>query len=119
MVDDDNFPLYWHTPAGRSAGFLPDSSHLWSVFWKHRGSIKGFAHTHPGGGPSGPSSEDLSTFAAIESALGMKLKWWIVTRDRVVLFEAGDLMVLAITEEPNWVATLRQLSEDFVEGKEE
>ena len=78
--------LYWHLPAGRSAGALPDSRTLWSVLWSQRDSLQGVAHTHPGRGTPRPSWTDLTTFAACEDGLGERLRWWIATADRLRCF---------------------------------
>jgi len=85
--------LYWHEPGGRSSGALPDSRTLWDVLWQaHRdGWLAGFAHTHPGNGMPGPSQEDLSSFVAIENALGRPLNWWIVNADMTVLVRKSTM----------------------------
>jgi len=71
--------LYWHVPADRSQVLLPDSSSLWDVLWASREILGGFAHTHPWDGPAAPSQTDLTSFVAIESGLGRRLLWPIVT----------------------------------------
>ena len=65
----------------------------------------------------GPSYEDVTTFAAVESALAARLEWWIITCDRVaVVFWGGpdklDYKVRAIdpNNEPDWVPRLRGVS---------
>lgn len=82
LVDLDCNPIYWHNPAGRTVGSLPDSRELWDVIWEHRERVLGFAHSHPGFGEPGPSYEDVTTFHAVEAALGKRLVWWITTADR-------------------------------------
>lgn len=77
-------PLHWHSPPGRSTVALPDARDLWDVIWENRENLAGVAHSHPGSGVPGPSYEDVTTFAAIESALGRRLTWWIISQDRVV-----------------------------------
>lgn len=112
-------PLYWHLPPGRSGGSIPDSRRLWDVIWENRKEIVGIAHTHPGSGPTGPSTTDLTTFGAIERALGMKLRWWIASSDTLsVWFRDCDDPPLAdsyagsyVLDEPSWVEPLRKLSE--------
>lgn len=77
--------IYWHEPVGRTAGALPDDTTLWDRIWAHRANLLGFAHTHPGGGaPPAPSHEDLTTFIAIEHALGECLYWWIINETHAV-----------------------------------
>ena len=84
VVDGREHPLYWHVPPNRSMCLLPDSQDLWDVLWEHRMDLLGFAHSHPGRGVPGPSWEDLTTFAAIESGLGRRLHWWICSEDALV-----------------------------------
>lgn len=116
--------IHWHLPPGRSGGSLPDSGQLWDVLWQaqQHGWLAGFAHTHPGRGVPGPSQTDVSTFVAIENALGRNLKWWIASADRMVCVQrvAIDSVpgreIYASTEimvhnEPIWVAELRRRSE--------
>jgi len=130
-------PLYWHLPEGRTSGSLPDSRVLWDTIWLHRHDLEGFAHTHPGGGQPWPSTEDITTFFAIELALGRKLTWWISNQERTVVvvttddyeFDHGDTRVtksgeviegqksrrqsyrvFPIPDEPSWVAELRHQS---------
>lgn len=78
--------IHWHVPPDRSQGFLPDSRKLWDVLWAEREGLGGFAHTHPWHGAASPSSVDLTTFAAIEEALGQRLVWVIVTFTEVGYF---------------------------------
>jgi len=85
LVSRDGDPLYWHVPANRSAGGLPDSRALWDAIWDKRKELSGFAHSHPGGF-SVPSTTDISTFRAVESGLGRRLNWWIVTERDIRLY---------------------------------
>lgn len=84
LIDRNGKPIYWHLPDNRSIALLPDSHELWDQIWRNRRRLLGFAHSHPGCGIPGPSHEDITTFAAIESALGKRLIWWIVSEDAVV-----------------------------------
>jgi hypothetical protein len=79
--------IHWHLPPGRSAGSLPDSRNLWEIIWENRETIGGVAHTHPWNGSPGPSSVDVTTFAALEQGLGLRLVWPIVTFTEVGYFE--------------------------------
>ena len=81
LVDLDCEPIHWHSPHDRNTGALPDSRQLWDIIWENRARGMGFAHSHPGSGFPSPSMEDLTTFAAIEAALGKRLVWWIVSED--------------------------------------
>ena len=118
VIDKHKKPLFWHLPEGRSAGSLPDSRTLWEVFWDafKLDTLLGFAHSHPGSGVPGPSYSDVTTFAAVEAALGRRLDWWITSSDHVVLihwFGPDKLSYRAemVTEAPSWVAELRRLSQ--------
>lgn len=115
VIDHDNKPIFWHLPEGRHGGALPDSRTLWDVLWDNRDLISGFAHSHPGGGVPGPSHTDVTTFAAIESALGKRLSWWITSETHLIvawwrgpdrLSYIGDIIV----SEPPWASELRRRS---------
>jgi len=93
VFDRKGNPMLWHTPEGRSSGYLPDSQDLWEFLWEHRlkggtGRLWGFAHTHPWYGRALPSSTDISTWEAIEQGLGQRLLWPIVTLSDVRYFIA-------------------------------
>jgi hypothetical protein len=115
VLDTEGLPLYWHLPEGRTSGSLPDSRTLWDVLWEHRNRISGFAHSHPGRAAPGPSLEDVTTFAAIEAALGRRLDWWISSEDAVVLVRwagpgAHAYRVSPVDREPGWAPALRAAS---------
>jgi Prokaryotic homologs of the JAB domain len=84
VIDQDDHPIYWHLPEGRTAASIPDSRDLWMVLWNGREQLAGVAHTHPAGVDQ-PSSIDLVTFRACEDGLGRRLSWWIVTPTEVML----------------------------------
>jgi hypothetical protein len=120
VLDTEGLPLYWHLPEDRTSGSLPDSRALWDVLWEHRNRISGFAHSHPGRAAPGPSREDVTTFAAIEAALGRRLDWWISSEDALVRVRWAGPGVHAyrtsiIAEEPGWVGVLRAVSCDLEE----
>ena len=117
VIADALQPVFWHLPAGRTGGALPDDRNLWDVMWdlfqKHR--LIGFAHSHPGSGVPGPSYTDVTTFAAIEAALGKRIWWWITSDTHMVELKwAGpdklSYRATVVTEEPPWAAELRRLS---------
>ncbi len=85
VIARTGLPLHWHLPPGRTGGSIPDTRDLWDVFWEHRDNILGFAHSHPGAGTPGPSQTDLSTFAAVEAALGQRLSWWITSSTSLIV----------------------------------
>ena len=98
LVGYDGQPIQWHLPPGRNAGSLPDSRDLWEVIWENRYKVLGFAHSHPGGGVPGPSWTDITTFEAVEKALGRELVWWITSSDATVA-------VRKLGRKGKWVAT--------------
>jgi proteasome lid subunit RPN8/RPN11 len=119
VLDRDWRPIHFHAPGGRTIGSLPDSHDLWSVLWENRTRVLGVAHSHPGGGVPSPSHTDVTTFAAVDGALGVRLIWPIVTVDAARTFVWGGLERLAYVEGPQltlgmqelWVAELLRLSE--------
>jgi len=86
VFDKEGKVIHWHLPIGRTVGSIPDSRDLWSVLWENRKNLGGVAHTHPWNGCPEPSGTDLTTFAACEDALGIRLVWPIVTFDQVKCF---------------------------------
>lgn len=78
--------IFWHVPPDRSMGALPDSRSLWDILWENREILGGVAHTHPWSGRAGPSSTDVTTFAAVEAGLGQRLVWPVVTFSEVGYF---------------------------------
>lgn len=116
VIGSDGSVAFWHTPNDRHGGALPDSRQLWDVLWENRTTIQGFAHSHPGGGVPGPSYEDVTTFAAVEAALGRRLSWWITSSDHtsVVRWCGPDKLSYSgsqVLPEPSWTERLRELSE--------
>ena len=118
VVGLDGEPLYWHMPPGRSTVALPDSRDLWEVLWEHRENLLGVAHSHPGAGLSGPSQTDVTTFAAVESALGRRLTWWITSLDKLVVLRWAGPEPLRYTmqevqdetQASRWLDELRSIS---------
>jgi proteasome lid subunit RPN8/RPN11 len=115
VIGTEGRALHWHEPPHRSSVALPDSRALWDALWANRTVLSGVAHTHPGGGEPSPSTEDLTTFAACEAALGVRLSWWIATRDRCVRFGfrgPGRLDYAALDETSGpWLPELRRRSD--------
>jgi hypothetical protein len=117
VIDKEGQPIHWHVPPGRTAGSLPDSRQLWHVLWTNRERLLGIAHSHAGQGEPGPSWEDVTTFSALELALGRRLDWWITSADAVVVMrwvgpEKYAYRTALLSEEPAWVAHLRELSNE-------
>lgn len=117
VVALDGTVIHWHLPMGRSSVYLPDTPDLWNVLWENRARLDGFAHTHPGNGFPSPSTTDLTTFVAIELALGRRLRWWIANSEALVDVTMQDLKdpteydVRLLSEVPSWLAPLRELSQ--------
>lgn len=125
LVDRNHAPLLWHVPPGASQGSLPDSRDLWDVIWENRERVLGFAHVHPWDGQAAPSNVDLTTFDAVERALGRPLEWWIVTFSetrRVTSYDPTNLVYspawyVSLPVDENslpWIAHLRHLSRSVV-----
>lgn len=113
VVGIDHKPIYWHVPLDRTAGSLPDSRKLWDVYWENRDHLLGFAHSHPGHGVPGPSHTDITTFVAIEKALGRSLTWWIISEDHVVICwpQIGGSWAPEIVDQTQvWLPELRRIS---------
>lgn len=87
LVGFEGEVLYTHLPPNRTSVFLPDDASLWDIIWQHRDSLAGIAHSHPGSGLPYPSTEDISTFNAIEAGLGASLNWWIISQDKMSLWQ--------------------------------
>ena len=118
IIAKDDSVVHWHHPNNRTSVSLPDSQELWDVIWENKDRIGGIAHTHPGSGYPAPSHTDLTTFEAIESGLGKKLKWWILSSNCSVLLEWNPRFSRYAfvhstkfgDEEPGWMRQLRALS---------
>lgn len=83
--------MLWHEPHGRSGGSIPDSADLWNFLWENRHRLGGVAHTHPWFGAPWPSETDLTTFRAIDAALGRPLLWVVATLDNESYWGLDDL----------------------------
>lgn len=90
VFDHDGKPIFWPGKNGATAGAIPDSRTLWDAIWENKARVAGVAHTHPGSGRPQPSYTDETTFQAIESALGRRLVWPIVTTDHVTFFRFAE-----------------------------
>jgi hypothetical protein len=119
VIAKNGEPIHWHLPPGRTSGSIPDTRSLWDIIWDNRDIVSGFAHSHPGSGIPGPSYIDVTTFSAIEAALGRRLFWWITSStDDVVCRWKGpgkhdyisNTMGIVTTSEREWLEELRRLS---------
>ncbi len=116
LIDREGNVSYWHLPEGRTGGSLPDSRDLWAVIWEHHqaDNLLGFAHSHPGSGMPGPSPTDITTFSAIELALGRRLTWWITSANACAVIkwlgpEKYKYGISVLPVEPGWTNELRAL----------
>jgi proteasome lid subunit RPN8/RPN11 len=92
-----------------------ETPHLWDVIWENRDEVIGFAHSHPGSGIPGPSYTDITTFAAVEAALGKNLNWWITSADKLVSIhwvgpKRFDYNAIVSAAYPLWLPRLREES---------
>jgi hypothetical protein len=118
VIAKDGSVIHWHLPPNRTSVALPDSRSLWDILWENRARLAGFAHSHPGSGLPGPSYTDVTTFAAIESALGVRLDWWITSTDHLIGLkwkgpgphEYVGWEIQKECEPRTWIAELRRLS---------
>ena len=99
--------------ASQSPTALPDSRARWQAIWSHRDRIVEIAHTHPLGGAKF-SLEDETTMAAVDAALGRRLRYAVITPTLLLrrfpggpTEHAGDHIVEA---EPWWTALIRSAS---------
>lgn len=98
--------------ASDSPTALPDSRTCWEAIWSRRDEIAVIAHSHPVG-PAAFSAEDLSTMAALDSALGRPIRYMVVAPRVTIAREgsAGDgSATTEVIPEPWWAALLRLAS---------
>lgn len=99
--------------ASTSPVALPDSRVRWQAIWSRREQLVEIAHTHPLGGAHF-SSTDESTMTALDSGLGRRLIYSVVTPDAMLRRTpkpgedgAEDALV---DEEPWWAELIRVAS---------
>ncbi len=99
--------------ASRSPTALPDSRARWQAIWTRRDRIVEIAHTHPLGGAAF-SAEDETTMAALDAALGRRLRYVVVTPTAMIRRapapcdeQPDDAVVEA---EPWWTDLIRSAS---------
>lgn len=95
--------ILW-SDASTSASALPDSRARWEAIWRHRVELFEISHSHPEG-PLAFSAEDESTMAALNTALGRKLRFSVVAPNGMIVRE-GDTDTQQ-EKEPWWAALLR------------
>lgn len=97
-----------YADASTSPLALPDSRDRWQAIWQLRDQVATIAHSHPYG-PEAFSDEDLSTMAAIDSALGRSLRYCVVTPETTIC-KLGDAPASRLIPEPWWAALMRLAS---------
>jgi hypothetical protein len=76
LIGSQNTVLWSDTSESPLA--LADSRARWEAIWSRRGELVELAHSHPVG-PDSFSAEDESTMAALDDALGKKIRFSLVT----------------------------------------
>lgn len=87
---------------------LPDARRRWETIWGLREEVAEIAHSHPLG-PDDFSTEDLTTMAALDSALGRALRYSVVFPAGWMVRQAGHRLE-APAPEPWWAVILRAAS---------
>ena len=118
LIDHDGAVLW--SDASHSPVVLPDSRARWEAIWRLRERIAEIAHTHPVG-PAAFSTEDETTMAALDSALGRHLRYSVVTPTVVIRRPTPDAPIERVEPEPWWAALIRAASglHDHPEGESE
>ncbi len=93
--------------ASNSPVALPDSRDRWEAIWELRHELSEIAHSHPVG-PHAFSAEDTSTMAALDDALGRKLRYSVVAPATMIV-RAGD-ETFELHPEPWWAGLMRLAS---------
>lgn len=94
--------------ASQSPAALPDSRARWDAIWRLRDELEEIAHSHPVG-PRAFSETDETTMAALDAALGRRLRFSVVAPDGVVVRDAEGHTTQR-EEEPPWARALREAS---------
>lgn len=108
LIGADDAVLW--SDAGTSPVAIEDSRVRWERIWALRARIIEIAHTHPLGGAHF-SQTDETTMEALDSALGRRLIYSVVTPDamlrRTPTLDPTDALV---EREPWWTSMLRTAS---------
>ncbi len=98
--------ILW-SDASDSPVALPDSRARWEAIWARRADLVEIAHSHPVG-PAAFSTEDETTMAALDSALGRVLRYSVAAPGKMIARDGGR--TFDVIPEPWWAATLRLAS---------
>lgn len=103
---DENGAVVWSDTSDDPA-LLHDSRSRWEAIWRSRHQLAEIAHSHPQA-PAHFSREDVTTMAAIESALGRAPQFSVVSQT-AMLRRTRDRDV-EVEDEPWWADLLRLAS---------
>lgn len=97
--------IYWHMPSNRTSQKIPDSQKLWDFLWDNREHVAGIAHTHVLHSKNKLSYIDMVTFTAIESALGKRLHWLLISTDHIAEYycKTGQQFIYTPNMIYNWL----------------
>jgi hypothetical protein len=115
LLDDDDAILW--SDASQSPIALPDSRTRWEAIWRLRERLAEIAHTHPIG-PAAFSREDETTMAALDAALGRRLRYSVVTPRTMIRRDVSDPSVHIVSHEPWWTPLIRAASGLFDPNEE-
>lgn len=105
LIGEDDTVLW--ADVSTSPVALPDTRARWEQIWRRRHAIVEIAHTHPLGGLHF-SDEDLTTMAALDAALGRRLRYAVVTPTAMLRRDGDD--DVHVDDEPWWAETIRAAS---------
>jgi hypothetical protein len=105
LIGEDDTIL--HRDDGESASHIADSRARWEAIWESRERLVELAHSHPVG-PLAFSREDETTMEALESALGRRLVFSVVTPEGMLRRQGGADE--RVESEPGWADELRRAS---------
>jgi hypothetical protein len=100
--------ILW-SDASSSPVALPDSRARWDAIWQHRERLGELAHSHPVG-PERFSREDETTMEALDSALGVAVRYSVVAPRGMLAREGAHGTDAVVDPEPWWAALLRLAS---------
>jgi hypothetical protein len=114
LIGKDGSVLW--SDASDSPVALPDSRARWEAIWSSRERLDVIAHSHPVGPPAF-SAEDQSTMEALDSALGIPVRYMVVAPSVTIAKTGATGTTEHVSPEPWWVALLRLASGMQKEGR--
>jgi len=85
VFDKAGHTIDWHCPQGCTSGSIPDSHDHFMVMLANLDRLGGTVHVHPWHGVADPSYTDITTWSAMDRALGRRL-WAVATFTEVNFF---------------------------------